>query len=210
MVLVNSVVISRAILRGSDQLLAVALAVYGAGSIIAALALPAIVERHGDRMPMIWGGAAMVVVMMASAWFFLIETPLMVFFALWLAMGLAYSTILTPAGRLLKRSTHVESRAEIFTAQFVLSHACWLITYPLAGWLGAQISISAAFAILGGLGCVSIWVAMRVWPTQTNGVLEHDHPDLAADHPHLIGSSHRHHRHAFIIDELHPHWPQHR
>ncbi|WP_165350330.1 hypothetical protein [Xylanimonas protaetiae] len=25
----------------------------------------------------------------------------------------------------------------MFAAEFSLSHLCWLVTYPLAGWLGA-------------------------------------------------------------------------
>ena len=34
-------------------------------------------------------------------------------------------------------------RPALFAAHFALSHACWLVTYPLAGWLGAGLGIIA-------------------------------------------------------------------
>ena len=58
--------------------------------------------------------------------------------ALWLVLGLGYSAAQTPSGRLLRRSAHAEDRPAVFAAQFALSHACWLICYPLAGQMGAQ------------------------------------------------------------------------
>ena len=52
---------------------------------------------------------------------------------LWFVLGLGYSLTQTPTGRLLRRSAHPEDRPAIFAAQFALSHACWIVTYPLAG-----------------------------------------------------------------------------
>lgn len=48
-----------------------------------------------------------------------------------LLVGLGYSAVLTPSGRLLRRSAHAQDRPALFAAQFALSHACWLVTYPL-------------------------------------------------------------------------------
>ena len=56
---------------------------------------------------------------------------------LWFVLGLGYSMAQTPSGRLLRRSAKPEDRPALFAAQFALSHACWLIAYPLAGWAGA-------------------------------------------------------------------------
>ena len=55
-------------------------------------------------------------------------------------LGLAWSAVQTPGGRLLRRSAHAPDRPALFAAQFALSHACWLATYPLAGWLGGASS----------------------------------------------------------------------
>lgn len=37
--------------------------------------------------------------------------------------------------------------------------------------------------------------------------MTHTHPDLPADHPHLLEYGAGEHRHAVVIDEFHPHWP---
>jgi hypothetical protein len=56
---------------------------------------------------------------------------------LWACAGVGYSLSQTPGGRLLRRSSTAEDRPALFAAQFALSHSCWLVTYPLAGWVGA-------------------------------------------------------------------------
>ena len=67
---------------------------------------------------------------------------------LWFVIGAGYSMAQTPSGRLLRRSSHAEDRPALFAAQFALSHACWLITYPLAGWAGAAFGLPATSVIL--------------------------------------------------------------
>lgn len=67
----------------------------------------------------------------------------------WLVLGIAYSALQTPTGRLLRRSATPEDRPAAFAAQFSLSHAAWLVTYPLAGWLGASLGMPVTLAILG-------------------------------------------------------------
>ena len=37
----------------------------------------------------------------------------------------------------------------MFAAQFSLSHACYLVAYPAAGWLGAWLSLPAMLASSG-------------------------------------------------------------
>lgn len=59
--------------------------------------------------------------------------------------------MLTPSGRLLRRSAHPEDRPAVFAAQFALSHACWLLTYPLAGWLITAFGAMPALLTLGAL-----------------------------------------------------------
>ncbi len=104
-------------------------------------------------------------------------------------------------------SARPEDRPAIFAAQFALSHACWLITYPLAGWAGARLGLPVAALLLAGIAGIGIVAAMRVWPPHVEA-LPHDHPDLSPDHPHLAdhGRSGRH-EHAIVIDGLHPRWP---
>jgi hypothetical protein len=105
----------------------------------------------------------------------------------------------------LRRSAHAEDRPSLFAAQFALSHACWLMTYPLAGWLGTM-GMPAAMLTLGTLAALGTALAFILWPAPDPDTITHDHADLAAEHPHLEGGG-RIHRHAFVIDDLHKHWP---
>jgi hypothetical protein len=46
----------------------------------------------------------------------------------------------------------------------LLSHACWLIAYPLAGQVGARYGMRAAFVVLACVSVVGFLAAWRVWP----------------------------------------------
>lgn len=74
---------------------------------------------------------------------------------------LGYSIVQTPSGRLLRRSAHAKVRPALFAAHFALSHAAWLITYPLAGWLGATIGLSWTAMVLGILSGHGVGVALN-------------------------------------------------
>jgi hypothetical protein len=99
----------------------------------------------------------------------------------------------------------------VFAAQFALSHACWLVTYPLAGQLGEAFGMAAALAVLGALALAGTGAALVLWPRADPQTLAHAHPDLPADHPHLrahgaAGAEHRH-AHDYVIDDEHLAWP---
>jgi MFS family permease len=130
---------------------------------------------------------------------------------LWFVLGLGYSLAQTPTGRLLRRSAHAEDRPALFAAQFALSHACWLVTYPLAGRLGAVAGLDATFVVMAVLACVSLVAATRLWPAVDPEIIPHAHSTLEAGDPHLSAApldAKGRHAHAFIIDETHQDWPQ--
>ncbi|NKQ87501.1 MFS transporter [Rhizobium ruizarguesonis] len=207
MVIVNTVVLVQAEFGFTQRATAVALAAFGGGSMIAALLLPRLLDKTPDRLAMLAGAAVLTaglfvgVVVPGFAWLL----------PLWLAIGLGYSLAQTPSGRLLRRSSQPEDRPALFAAQFALSHACWLITYPVAGWLGASVGLPATFAILGVIAAAAIFAATRLWPAHDPDEIEHLHEELDENHPHLVGATrvgqgHRH-SHAFVIDSHHPDWP---
>ena len=207
MVFVNTVVIVQAGLGLTQSAVALALASFGAGSMVAAMVLPRLLEKRVDRSVML-GGIGLMVAGMFVGTLVVGHASLMV---LWFVLGLGYSTAQTPSGRLLRRSSHPEDRPALFAAQFALSHACWLLFYPLAGWLGTRFGMTATFVVLGCAGAVAVWVTTMVWPSQDPEVIEHEHPDLPAGHAHTQGAVDNGHRvlhaHAFVVDDQHPHWP---
>ena len=61
------------------------------------------------------------------------------------------------------RGVHWHSESELFDSQFTLSHVCWLVTYPLAGWVLTQAGFVPALLVLGGAAMVAIVVALFIW-----------------------------------------------
>ena len=206
MVLVNSVVLVRGELGLGESALAMAMFAFGAGSMVAALVLPRVLDRVADRPVMLAGAWTMVASLAALAALVASEglswLPLL---AAWLVVGIGYSTVQTPSGRLLRRSAHPEDRPALFAAQFALSHACWLLSYPLSGWLQTSFGTVPALLVLALLAVAGIVAALRMWPAGDPVEVAHSHDHLPADHPHLAGG-HRH-SHAFVIDDLHRIWP---
>jgi MFS family permease len=212
MVIVNTVVYVRTVFAGGESDVAIALAAFGAGSMVAALLLPRVLDTIDDRTVMLAGAAGLCVCLVAFGLLAVLGLAgWAVFISAWLLIGASYSTVLTPSGRLLRRSSTADDRPALFAAQFALSHACWLLTYPLAGWLGAGPGLTVAMFVLAGLAALGVAAAVMVWPAHDPDVVEHRHDDLPSGHPHLVdassdGRGHRH-AHPFVIDQHHPRWP---
>lgn len=150
-VLVNSVVYARGLFGLDDTALAIALACYGVGSLLVALGIPRIVERIGAIRTMMTGVAVIAIGLIAAVivtavttasgtgWGWLLAT--------WALLGVGTSLASTPSSRLLADASTPANRNLVYAAQFALSHACFLVTYPIAGWIGA-ISLTGAAGVL--------------------------------------------------------------
>lgn len=204
--IVNTVVFVQSAFGLGQSETALALAAFGGGSMTVALILPRLLDLVPDRAAMLAGAAVLAAGSAAAA--ALPSFAWLLF--LWFALGAGYSLAQTPSGKLLRRSSHPEDRPALFAAQFALSHACWLVTYPLAGWAGVAFGLSATSIVLAAVAAAAIATAVWVWPGSDPEVLEHTHDSLPPDHPHLHDGAARHwhrHAHAFVIDDLHSTWP---
>lgn len=212
-VIINTVVIVRAELGLSENMVALALAAFGGGSMMAAFALPRILHHLPDRPVMTAGAVIAITAQTGLGMSTLLWGPsLNAVLISWFLSGLGYSAALTPSGRLLKRSAHSEDRPALFAAQFTLSHSCWLITYPLAGWSMSQLGMAPSLLILNALAIVGVCYALWQWPARDPDSQPHTHPDLPPDHPHLqegeqIDPRTKRHSHPYVIDALHSRYP---
>ncbi|MFF6785218.1 MFS transporter [Streptomyces sp. NPDC012510] len=208
MVTVNSVVYVRDVLGLSEGAVALALGAYGAGSMVVALVLPRVLDRVPDRAVMLPGalslgvvfaGLGVVTEVSGGSW----RLPALL--VVWAAFGAACSAVLTPAGRLVRRSVPPGERTAAFAAQFSLSHGCWLLTYPLAGWLGAAAGLDWTVLALGSIASAAALLAVRLWPASPP--MAHVHADLPVGHPHLVGARRVRagwrHSHGRLADGLH-------
>lgn len=210
-VIVNTVVYVQGVLGRPEADVAIALAAYGGGSMLAALMLPGLLDRLADRGVMLAGAGLLAAGLTLTGALAAESVTWPLLLAAWFVFGLGSSAVLTPAGRLLRRSAHPGDRPAVFAAQFALSHACWLLAYPLAGWLGARTGMPVTMLVLAALAAAGLAAALLTWPMDDREVVEHVHDDLPADHPHLRQSSPSgagfRHAHAFVIDDHHRHWP---
>ncbi|RZT64049.1 MFS transporter [Microcella alkaliphila] len=188
-VLVNSVVYARGVFGLGDQALALALACYGIGSLIVAVNIPWLVGKLGVIRTMITGATviitglvvavaitAVAITAVATAngagWFVLLGA--------WVLLGMGTSLVNTPSSRLLADASTPANRNLVYTAQFALSHACFLITYPIAGWLGAANLTEAAIALLVIAAAAGTAAVVFARPRLLHGGT--DTPAVAVDH----------------------------
>ena len=210
MVFVNTVVMVQSGFGLTQSAVAAALAAFGAGSMAAALALPRLLERWQDRTVMLAAIAVLVLMLLLGA----LGLDYRGLLGLWFMAGLAYASAQTPSGRLLRRSAHPADRPALFAAQFALSHACWLVFYPLAGWMGASWGMPATFVVLALAAMAATALAIGVWPVHDPEVIEHEHAALDAAQIHGPGGVPTGHgichAHTFWIDDQHKRWPMRR
>ncbi|WP_343562418.1 MFS transporter [Kiloniella sp. b19] len=223
-VLVNTVVLVQGQLGADQTILTLFMGVYGAGSMVVAFTIPRLLRTVHDRKVMLAGIPMLIVGLLLATEIDSVVTGLPV----WFLLGVAGSVILTPSGRLLARSAHPEDRPAIYAAHFALSHAGWLITYPLAGWAGVTFGLQETMLIMAALVLVGGVAALWFWPREFGRELEHEHPAHHHGHMHVHDEHHDHkhegwegpephvhphhheavrHVHDFVIDDHHPAWP---
>lgn len=166
-VLVQYVVIAREVYARGDGSAAVLMAALGAGSITVAVVLPRALESLPERTLMLGGGGVLVVATAAIAG--ALNTPgtggLVLVGALFALVGAGWAAAETPVGRIITRTTPEQDQPAVFAAQFALSHACWLITYPLAGWLGG-LGLGSAALVLASISAAAVAATAALWPAQ--------------------------------------------
>jgi hypothetical protein len=114
----NTVVIVRALLDRPENDVSVALGCFGGGSMLDALLLPRILDRLPDRAVMLPAAGLLGAVLRAfagllggAAWFsggtlttLALDGTWLTLLASWVLLGIGYSAVQTPTGRLLRRS----------------------------------------------------------------------------------------------------------
>jgi MFS family permease len=225
MVIVNTVVYVKEYLGGSDTQVAAAFAAAGCGSMLAALSVPRVLERVMDRPVMLVGA----VIMGAGVLAIYSGPDLTMMLPVWFVIGLGWSLVQTPAGRLVNRSSAAADRPAYFSAQFALSHGAWLLAYPVAGQVGAIYGIETTALLMGWAVILFAVLAGAVWPKEDRKNISHTHNEEEHEHLHTHGPHHQHHHHGdegpephshshhhdglthihqFVIDDHHIQWPK--
>ncbi|WP_418960238.1 MFS transporter [Streptomyces tritici] len=164
-VVVNTVNHVRDELGGSQSDVAWMLAASGTGTLLAALLLPRVLDRIAARTVMttgagvLVGGTTAAVTLTAAGLATWTGTAIV-----WAGIGVGMALVITPTGKVLRASVGPNAIPGAFAAQFSLSHLAWLITYPIAGWLGTSAGFTLAWSVLAVLAAAGAAGALLLWP----------------------------------------------
>ncbi len=219
MMITNTVIYVTEYLNKDKNFTAIAMASAGFGSMIIALFLPRILQKIQIRKIVFLGSF----ILALSLFFSSLNPSTTVFLLLWFCLGVGLSLIQVPAGFLVRISCREEDSESYFTANFSLSHLCWMIAYPLSGYMGVKYGLSATFILFSFFCIISIVIAYKIYPNPDKLELEHSHKEFFHHHEneeinhHGEGKTlkekngHWHkeftHKHKFVIDMHHRQWP---
>jgi MFS transporter, NRE family, putaive nickel resistance protein len=123
---------------------------------------------------------------------------------LWAIAGMGQTLVNVPTQTLIADRVAVEIQGRIYGAHFAWSHFWWVLSYPLAGWLGSRLP-AHNFLVSSFIGLVLlILVYVALQPQKSIG-LEHG---LWHEHDHLHDEQHAHtHTHSpnITIQNSHSH-----
>ncbi|GGO73378.1 MFS transporter [Nocardioides deserti] len=167
-VVVNTVNYVRDVLGGSASEVAWMLAASGGGTLLAALALPRLLDRTPERTVMNAGAGLIALGVIAAVALVATETASYALTAVvWVLLGAGMAMVVTPTGRVIRRSVPPDSLPQAFAAQFSLSHMAWLITYPIAGWMGTSAGLTPTWVTLLAGAVIGAVAARFLWPPET-------------------------------------------
>ena len=228
MVIVNTIIYVKEYLGGSDSELAIFFAASGFGSMMAALYFPRLSGMFKDKSIAQSGAIFLTIGMSLMA----IEPTFYLALFTWFVIGAGLSLVQTPSGRIVNASAKPSDRSSYFSAQFALSHLCWLITYPIVGYLVLYFGFGFSAAFLACIILMCFIFSILFWPDEEKNKLTHQHKTLVHSHEHehndqhhihqhdssheQDSKKHKHehghdeliHKHEFVIDLHHQQWPK--
>src|SRR5690606_4469397 len=123
---------ARDVLGGTQSAVAMLLAANGFGTMLVALTLPRLLDRRRERPVLLTGAGVLVAGLGAAIALWTVRAGdwrRAAALTVWAVIGAGNGLVLTPTGRVLRRSARAEDRPALFAAQFSRSHVAWLITY---------------------------------------------------------------------------------
>lgn len=180
------------------------MAAFGIGATLSAVVVGAL-NRRLRRTTFVLIGATLITVALLPA----SKAGLPLLMILWAIAGAGQTMVDLPTQTLIADRIPTTAQGRVYGAHFAWSHFWWVISYPLAGWLGSQCAENEFFyGSLVGLGMLLI-VQLTLSPKADEN--EHLHESFWHDHEHIHDDHHQHDHHAGILTaELHAHPHQHK
>lgn len=201
-ILVNTVGYVQGTLKLGEVQYGWVMAAFGIGATISAVAVGAIDTRIPRTTQVLIGAAIVTLALMPANYVSL--AGLMV---LWAIAGAGQNLVNLPTETLIADRIPTALQGRVYGAHFAWSHLWWVISYPLAGWLGSQfVEDEFLYGSLVGLGLLAI-VQLTLKPQPH----EHEHLHyMLHSHEHVHDEHHQHvHEPAMAVSEFHNHSHEH-
>jgi MFS family permease len=153
-VIVNTVVFFHGVFQQSRSITALATGCFGLGSVLFALAMPRLRKKMKETTMMLWGAVLVIITYAAT----MVFHQWQILFITWFLLGAGAIAIEGLLSVIVNRYASDATRAKLFSANFSLTHACWLIAYALVGYLGIHPVLNYYF-----LSCLVITVVLLIF-----------------------------------------------
>ena len=224
MVIVNTVIYVKDYLMLPDTTLALFFACSGLGSMLMAFTYPVIAKKLDDKAVIQIG----ILILAISLFLMSYEPTFSSALINWFLIGAGLSLSQIPTGKIVNMSANPNDRTAYFSAQFSLSHLCWLIGYLAAGQLVYIFGFSFTAVFFACIVSICLIYSVLFWPNEEENILTHTHTNLTHQHTHKHDDHHQHkhrqnlddpnhshqhnhnkitHKHPFHIDIHHQNWP---
>jgi len=225
MIIVNTVIYVKDYLGETDSSLALLFAFSGLGSMLMAFLYPKLAKIMNDKTITQLG----IIILSISLFYMSIEPSLIFALSAWFLVGIGLSLSQIPSGKIVNMSANPKDRTAYFTAQFSLTHLCWLIGYLAAGELVLLFGFGFTAIFFGCIVVFCYLYSVLFWPDEDHqNILLHKHKSIVHTHTHNHDRHHEHHnhpietthehehhhpevvhKHPFQIDLHHQNWPKH-
>lgn len=159
MVMTNTVLFVQGMFDMDSRATAVALAVFGVGSVVGALSVPTLLRCFSEHRLMFFGGAVMVVSLSVG----IVAQSYPTLLVMWFVIGLGAALAQLPAANLIRRIVSPDDYQMVYAANFAQATAAMGVGYAVAGWLGATIGLAPTFAVLAGATACAIAIAALMY-----------------------------------------------
>ncbi len=165
--IVTTVAYVRDVLGRGETAVSMVMAAVGLGSAVTAVVLSWLTGRYErgksekaslhatrhawGRRALLAGGLCLGGVLLPG----ILIPPLAVLAVLWAILGAGQALVAIPSSTLLAEHSFPEERGKVYAAHFALTHACWLVTYPVVGHAAARWGTPWTFTV-AGVACLLI------------------------------------------------------
>ena len=181
MIIVNTVIYVKDYLGETDSSLALLFAFSGLGSMLMAFLYPKLAKIMNDKTITQLG----IIILSISLFYMSIEPSLIFALSAWFLVGIGLSLSQIPSGKIVNMSANPKDRTAYFTAQFSLTHLCWLIGYLAAGELVLLFGFGFTAIFFGCIVVFCYLYSVLFWLDEdSQNILLHKHKSIVHTHTH--------------------------